>query len=95
MGLWCSGQHRQTVRREIGDGKVGATVAGELVTIRRSEVNDYLDEWFWGAFDVWYRWRMFAAMPFSGGWAEQPAPIVEIIETAEAAYRSNQHAGSR
>jgi hypothetical protein len=60
------------------------------VTIRRSEVNEYLDDWFWSAFDVWYRWRMFNGLPFSGGWAEQPAHLVDIIETAEAAHKGAQ-----
>lgn len=61
---------------------------GKLVTIMRSEVNAYLDDWFWSAFDVWYRWKMFGCLPFSGGWAEQPAHLITVIEVAEAAARS-------
>ncbi|ADK81118.1 hypothetical protein [Sediminispirochaeta smaragdinae] len=82
------GQSTQKVRREIGDGKLGVVVDGKLVTILRSEVNEYLDDWFWSAFSLWYRYKLFGALPFSGGWAELPAFIIEIIETAEAAYRN-------
>ena len=56
----------------------------------RSEVNAYLDDGFWSALDLWWRWRTFGNQwPLSGGWAEQPAHIVEVIETAEAAYRGS------
>ncbi|ADK81602.1 hypothetical protein [Sediminispirochaeta smaragdinae] len=82
------GQSSQKVRREIGDGRLGVVVDGRLVTILRSEVNEYLDDWFWSAFGLWYRYKLFGALPFSGGWAELPAFIVEIIETAEGAYRN-------
>lgn len=68
-------------------------INGRLETIWRSEVNDYLDAWFWSAFDVWHRWKLFGCLPFAGGWAEQPAHLVQIIESAEAAYRSGN--GSR
>lgn len=61
---------------------------GKLVTIMRSEVNEYLDDWFWSSFDVWYRWKMFGCLPFGGGWAEQPAHLIRVIEVAEAAARS-------
>lgn len=53
----------------------------------RSEVNEYLDPWFWSAFDLWYRWKVFGSFPFGGGWAEQPAHMVEIIEAAELAHK--------
>lgn len=53
----------------------------------RSEVDEYLDSHFWSALDLWWRWKVLGGYPFSGGWAEQPAYVVEVIETAEAAYR--------
>lgn len=93
MTLWAQGQAKQTVRPEIGDGRVGVTVGGELVTMWRSEVADYLDAWFWSAFEVWWRWRVFGALPFAGGWAEQPAHLVVVIEEAETAFKGAQSGG--
>ena len=94
MQLWAKGQSVQSVRREIGDGRLGVTIDGRLTTIKRSEVNEYLDDWFWSALDVWYRWRTFGGLPFSGGWAEQPAHLVYVIEIADAAYKGNINGGS-
>jgi len=36
---------------------------------------------------VWWRWRTLGCLPFSGGWAEQPAHLVSVIEEVEAAYK--------
>lgn len=93
MSLWAKGQAHQVVRPEIGDGKIGAVVHGRLETMRRSEVNEYLDVWFWSVLDLWWRWRMFQALPFSGGWAEQPAHLIAAIEEAESAYKAVQSGG--
>lgn len=94
MALWAKGQAVQVVRREIGDGRVGVLVHGKLKTLWRSEINAYLDDWFWSAFDVWYRWKTFGGLPFTGGWAEQPAHLLMVIEEAEAAFKGAQN-GSR
>jgi len=35
---------------------------------------------------LWQRWRLFG-LPFTGGWAEQPAHVAQVIETLEYVYR--------
>jgi len=59
---------------------------GKLEPVWKSQVGEYVDEHFWSVLDVWRRWKTLGMMPFSGGWAEQPAHLVEAIETAEMAY---------
>jgi hypothetical protein len=61
-------------------------VGGEDVFLRRSEVGQWCDEWFWSAFDVWWRWKIHGTYPFGGGWAEIPAQITEVIDVMESAY---------
>jgi len=85
--LWAQGNTDPKIYRQLGDGRLNVTYQGRLVKVMRSEVGDWVDGWFWSALDVWWRWRMFGGLPFSGGWAEQPAHIVEAIETAEVAYK--------
>jgi hypothetical protein len=63
-------------------------VHGQFVTVWKSEVPGICDRAFWAAFDVWYRWKLYG-LPFGGlGWADHPAHLLEVIETAEAANRS-------
>ena len=45
---------------------------------------------FWSGLELWSKWRLFDGMPFSGGWAEQPAHIVDMINTVERAYKDAQ-----
>lgn len=75
----------------MGDGRLPVVIGGRLERVMRSEVPEYCDERFYSALDIWYRWRMFGnALPFAGGWAEQPAHIVTVIETLEAAYKEHE-----
>lgn len=82
------GHTSSRIRAEIGDGRVGAVVDGKLITVWRSELGEWLDDWFWSCLDLWWRWKTLGSLPFSGGWAEQPGHLTEIIETAEAAHKS-------
>jgi len=70
----------------VGDGRLMVVLDGKLEPVWKSQVAEYVDEHFWSVVDVWNRWKTLGMMPFSGGWAEQPAHLVEAIETAEAAY---------
>jgi len=60
-------------------------VAGRLERVYRSEVGNYLDDWFWSCFEIWAKYRRFG-FPFSGGYAEQHAHLIELIEAAELAF---------
>ena len=90
MILWLQGQTDPKVYEQIGDGRLSATYQGKLVPVRRSQAREWADDWFFSCLDLWWRWRTFSALPFAGGWADQPAHMVEIIETAEAAFKANQ-----
>lgn len=88
--LWAQGNTDPKVYQMVGDGRLHVTYQGRLVRVLRSEVGQWVDDWFWSVLDLWWRWKTFGALPFSGGWAEQPAHMIEAIETAEAAYKETQ-----
>lgn len=52
---------------------------GKTIFIQRKDINSYLDETFWSAYIIWCRTENLGCLPFSGGWAEQPAAITEVI----------------
>lgn len=90
MQLWLDGKAHIRVRKEIGDGRLKAIWQGKLITVWKSEVAEWCDDWFFSCLDLWYRWKMFGCLPFTGGWAEQPAHLVEIIETLQTAYKQHE-----
>jgi len=55
---------------------------GKLVKVMKSDIPYYIDEQFWSCANIWGRWKQFG-LPFTGGWAEQPAHIVDAIEAVE------------
>jgi hypothetical protein len=95
MQLWLQGYTGANVSRYTGDGRLHIVYQGRLIKVMRSEIDSYLDDWAWSVIDLWHRWKMFVMFPFAGGWADQPAHMVEAIETAEAAYKEAQKHDSR
>jgi hypothetical protein len=55
--------------------------------VERRLVPELFTDFFWSALGVYNRFKMFG-FPFSGGWAEQPAHIVDVIEAFESAARA-------
>lgn len=49
------------------------------VNVERARIPEYLDEYYFSCVQIWNRYKRFG-FPFEGGWAEQPAYIVEVIE---------------
>lgn len=47
--------------------------------VDRSKIPEYFDEYYFSALTIWNRYKRFG-FPFDGGWAEQPAHIIEVIE---------------
>lgn len=88
MQLWRQGNANIKVRPEVGDGRLKVLLNGRLEKVFKSQVKDICDQWFYSCLDLWYRWRTFNSLPFALGWAEHPNHFIEIIETAESAYRS-------
>ena len=90
MQIWGQGKHNETVRKEIGDGRLHVEDGGKLVTLWRSQIQDVCDEAYYAVLDLWWRWRTFGGLPFAGGWAEQPAHIMCAIETAENGWKTEE-----
>lgn len=36
-------------------------------------------------FDAWQKWRTFG-LPYVGGWADQPAPLLDVLNQLEYAH---------
>lgn len=36
-------------------------------------------------FDAWQKWKTFG-LPYSGGWADQPAPLMDVLNRLEHAH---------
>lgn len=60
------------------------TVCGE---IERRRIPEVFNETYWSALIVYNRFKIMG-FPFTGGWAEQPAQIVDVIEAFESAAQA-------
>ena len=49
--------------------------------IPREEVDSFIDENFFTALQVYCLTENLVCLPFGGGWAEQPADIITIINS--------------
>jgi len=52
----------------------------------RAKIPEYCTAEAAGAIGLWQNWKMFG-MPFAGGWAEQPAVVMDVLEVLEAEWR--------
>jgi hypothetical protein len=43
-------------------------------------------------FDMWSKWKTMG-LPFSGGWAEQPAVFTDIINALEREFNKRRNSG--
>lgn len=50
--------------------------------VRRSEIPSYFTEENTRKIEFFYRYKAFG-WPYAGGWAEQPAVLVDIVEVCE------------
>jgi hypothetical protein len=64
--------------------------------ICRADIPKYLTPKVYAAIDLWQKWKLFG-MPFAGGWAEQPAIYMDVIERLEleAKRRQAEHGSER
>jgi hypothetical protein len=51
-------------------------------TVRRDEISSYFTEELARRIEFYYRYKAFG-WPYAGGWAEQPAHLVDIVELLE------------
>lgn len=55
--------------------------------MERRDVPGLFSDEYWAALRLWNRYKLFG-LPFSGGWADQPAVVVDILEALEGANRA-------
>lgn len=66
------------------------------IVVQRNLIPDYCTAEFGLALRIWSDWKRFG-LPFPGGWAQQPAPVMAVIRLFEAEFaewESKKH-GSR
>lgn len=51
--------------------------------VKRDEIPSYFEEENIRRIEFYYRYKAFG-WPYAGGWAEQPAGLVDIIELCES-----------
>ena len=92
FGLWLRGKtpDKVHVHPEIGDVRLNAGLFNAPHPVWASEVGELFTEDFWHLLAAWWRYHIGMGLPFSGGWAEQPAHIVSYIETYESFYQAYQ-----
>jgi hypothetical protein len=61
-------------------------VIGETWEIPRCEMHAYLDQNFYEMYQEWLRYRRYG-FRYNGGWAEQPAPYVDILDIFESEFQ--------
>jgi len=57
--------------------------------IRRGDVATMFDEYARTALDIWAYYHRFG-LPYSGGWAEQPAVLMDVISAIEEEYHGTE-----
>lgn len=62
---------------------VGRAMVLHGYEIERARIPEYITDDQLQYIDWWFKWKKFG-FPFSGGWAEQPAIYMDVIETLEA-----------
>ena len=58
--------------------------------ILRGEIPSYFTQAAKGYFRIWVNWKLGLGLPFSGGWAEQPARVAEALELLETQHQKRQ-----
>ena len=62
--------------------------------IRRCEIPGYFTDDVLSALDLWQTYRIFG-LPYAGGWAEQPARLMDVIRTIETEARRREMADAK
>jgi len=95
LGLWALRQGlNQPYPRSARLSKVFiGPVKKPVMFVKRHQVKYFLDEWFFSAYDLWRKFNMGLGLPYAGGWADNPAHVVAIIEAFETENRAMQRAG--
>ena len=92
FGLWLRGKTPEKVGISggMGDIRENAGLFDYPRWVWRSEIPKLFTEEFRILLMVWWRFHSGLGLPFSGGWAEQPATIVMFIDLFEGMYGAYQ-----
>jgi hypothetical protein len=62
-------------------------VVGDRWTVERLKIPSYFTAEYYSAANMWKMWKMGFGFPYTGGWAEQPAHIVDAISALEEEFQ--------
>ena len=55
-----------------------------------NKIPELFTPYFWTCVGIWKRWKMLG-LPYAGGWAEQPAHLIHVIELFEGMHQTEQN----
>ena len=66
-------------------------VGGKEYMVKAGDIDKYFTPNFWVCFSLWYMFHQKLGLPFSGGWADQPYWIVNIISKFQDAFNAEEN----
>jgi hypothetical protein len=89
FAAWCEGNFDpETMKFLRAQPKTRKDVLAGTVVLRR-DIPDLLTPEFAQALRVWTDYKRFG-LPYHGGWAEQPAPLITLIRLFEGEFQTWQ-----
>ena len=85
--IWKTGIYKTKIRSGRGKLLWNTRVedeAGSLIMIPREEVDSFIDENFFTALQVYCLTENLGCLPFGGGWAEQPATVINSLKLEQS-----------
>ena len=76
--------------KAMGDIRENAGLFHAPRWVWRSEIPALFTERFYRVLAVWWRFHIGLGLPFSGGWAEQPAYIADYLDILESMHQAYQ-----
>jgi hypothetical protein len=59
------------------------------IRINRADIPSYWTQYYYSALRIFYRYKRFG-LPFSGGWAQQPAYLIDMLELFDSIQDSHE-----
>ncbi len=58
--------------------------------LQRNKIPDYALDGLGACIKMWQKWEIKNMLPFSGGWQEQPADIIDMFDTFDAVHNAHE-----
>lgn len=62
------------------------------LAIQRNKIPDYMFAEFGECVRAWKKWNEKSLLPYSGGWAEQPADLITVFDVFDAVLLEHEKA---